>query len=114
MQLDRAIYNYKSTPFNMIIMDFINPATILVFGLNIAEEYVVIILCMSSFRLHNRILKCCALVAATLVLPALAYADRDHDRASSRDSDEHRATADGPAIGIATSQLYLRQTQGGC
>jgi hypothetical protein len=47
-------------------------------------------LCMSSFRLHNRILKCCALVAATLVLPALAYADRDHDRDSSRDSDEHR------------------------
>jgi hypothetical protein len=47
-------------------------------------------LCMSSFRLHNRILKCCALVAATLVLPALAYADRDHDRDSSRDSDGHR------------------------
>jgi hypothetical protein len=47
-------------------------------------------LCMSSFRLHNRILKCCALVAATLVLPALAYADRDHDTDSSRDSDEHR------------------------
>jgi hypothetical protein len=47
-------------------------------------------LCMSSFRLHNRILRCCALVAATLVLPALAYADRDHDRDSSRDSDEHR------------------------
>jgi len=68
-------------------------------------------LCMSSFRLHNRILRCCALVAATLVLPALAYADRDHDRDSSRDSDEHRETI---AIGIATSQLYLRQTQGGC
>jgi hypothetical protein len=47
-------------------------------------------LCMSSFRLHNRILRCCALVAATLVLPALGYADRDHDRDSSRDSDEHR------------------------
>lgn len=49
---------------------------------------------MSSLRLHNRILKGCALVAATLVLPALAYADRghdDHDRASSRDRDEHRA-----------------------
>ena len=46
---------------------------------------------MSSFHLHNRILKCCALVAATLVLPALAYADRDHDRGSSRDNDEHRA-----------------------
>ena len=48
---------------------------------------------MSSFRLHNRILKGCALVAATLVLPALAYA-RDHDdndRAISRDSDGHRA-----------------------
>ena len=46
---------------------------------------------MSSFRLNNRILKCCALVAATLVLPALAYADRDHDRGSNRDNDEHRA-----------------------
>ena len=49
---------------------------------------------MSSSSLHNRILKRCALVAATLVLPALAYADRDHDdhdRASSRDSDGHRA-----------------------
>jgi len=46
---------------------------------------------MSSFRLHNRILKGCALVAAALVLPALAYADRDHDRGSSRDKDEHRA-----------------------
>jgi hypothetical protein len=65
-------------------------------GLNITEGYAVISLCMSSFRLHNRILKCCALVAATLVLPALAYADRDHDKdrdqdkGSSRDSDEHR------------------------
>lgn len=49
---------------------------------------------MSSFRLHYRILKGCALIAATLVLPALAYADRDHDdhdRGISRDSDEHRA-----------------------
>ena len=45
---------------------------------------------MSSFRLYNRILRCCALVAATLVLPALAYADRDHDRGNSRDNDEHR------------------------
>lgn len=58
------------------------------------EGYVAINRCMSSFRLHNRILKGCALVAATLVLPALAYADRDHDdhdRARSRDRDEHRA-----------------------
>ena len=25
MQLDRAIYNYKNTPFDMVIIDFIKP-----------------------------------------------------------------------------------------
>ena len=45
---------------------------------------------MSSFRLHNRITKVCALLAVTLVLPALAYADRDEDKGNNRDKDEHR------------------------
>jgi hypothetical protein len=44
---------------------------------------------MSSFRLHNRIRKGCALFAATLILPTLAYADRDQDRGNNRDKDEH-------------------------
>jgi hypothetical protein len=41
-------------------------------------------------RFPNRIRKVCALVAATLILPALAYADRDHDRANNRDNHEQR------------------------
>ena len=49
---------------------------------------------MSSFRLHNRIPKVCALLAATLILPALAYADRDEDRGNNRDKDEHRGDRD--------------------
>jgi hypothetical protein len=35
---------------------------------------------MLPSRLHNPLRKTCALVAVTLILPALAYADRDHDR----------------------------------
>jgi hypothetical protein len=45
---------------------------------------------MSSFRLPYRIPKVCALLAATLILPALAYADRDQDRGNNRDNDDHR------------------------
>lgn len=43
-------------------------------------------------RFPNRIRKVCALVAATLILPALAYADRDHDRGNDRDNnrDNHQ------------------------
>jgi hypothetical protein len=41
-------------------------------------------------RFPNRIRKVCALVAATLILPALAYADRDHDRDNNRDNHEQR------------------------
>ena len=77
----------------MIIMDFIEQTNKFYNWVNIAEGYAAINVCMSSFRLHNRILKACALVAATLVLPALAYADfyhDDHDRSSNRDRDEHR------------------------
>lgn len=45
---------------------------------------------MNLLPLNNRIRKSCVLVAAALVLPALAYADRDHDRGNNRDNDEHR------------------------
>jgi hypothetical protein len=59
----------------------------------------------SKSRVHN----VCALVAASLILPAMAFADRDHDRDNVRD--EQRG---GDATGMTASQLYLRQTQGGC
>ena len=45
---------------------------------------------MLPSRLHNHLLKTCALVAVTLILPALAYADRDHDRDNNRDNHEQR------------------------
>jgi hypothetical protein len=32
---------------------------------------------MGSFRSHDHLRKVCALLAATLILPALAYADKD-------------------------------------
>jgi hypothetical protein len=35
---------------------------------------------MSSFRPRDHFRKVCALVAASLILPALAYANRDNDR----------------------------------
>jgi len=35
---------------------------------------------MSSFRLHGHLGKVCALVAATLILPALAYAGTDNGK----------------------------------
>ena len=45
---------------------------------------------MFSSCLHNHLRKTCALVAVTLILPALAYADRDHDRDNNRDNHEQR------------------------
>ena len=39
---------------------------------------------MSSFRSHHHLRKVCALLAATLILPALAYADKD-----GKDKDKH-------------------------
>jgi hypothetical protein len=42
---------------------------------------------MMKFR--NRFGKVCAVATATLILPALAYADRDHDRGNNRDNDDH-------------------------
>jgi hypothetical protein len=43
-------------------------------------------------RLHNQLRKTCALVAVTLILPALAYADRGHDRDNDRDNHEQRGS----------------------
>jgi hypothetical protein len=40
-------------------------------------------------KIHNRIGKVCALVAATLTLPVLAYADSG--KGSKGDKDEHRS-----------------------
>jgi hypothetical protein len=45
---------------------------------------------MVPSRLHNHLRKTCALVAVTLILPALAYADRDRDRDNNRDNHEQR------------------------
>jgi hypothetical protein len=45
---------------------------------------------MFPSRLHNHLRKTCALVAVTLILPALAYADRDHNRDNNRDNNEQR------------------------
>jgi hypothetical protein len=35
---------------------------------------------MKPFLLHNHLRKVCALVALTLILPGLAYADRDNNK----------------------------------
>jgi hypothetical protein len=45
---------------------------------------------MSPSPLHHHLRKTCALVAVTLILPALAYADRDHDSDNNRDNHEQR------------------------
>jgi len=91
MQLERAIIFTRARAFYGGFGYYKTDANGAVSRLNIIKRYVVINLCMSLFCSHNRILKCCSLVAAALVIPALAYADRDQDRGSSRDSDEHRA-----------------------
>ena len=49
----------------------------------------------------NSIRKVCALVAATLILPALAYADRDHEKNNNRDKREHRGGDRDPANHIS-------------
>jgi hypothetical protein len=51
---------------------------------------------MSSFLPRDYFRKVCALVAASLILPALAYADRDNDKGQHwrADNDEHHGTGD--------------------
>jgi hypothetical protein len=44
-------------------------------------------------KLHNRISRFCVLLAATLVLPILAYADHDGGKGTKVDNDEHRWSA---------------------
>src|SRR5260370_3494294 len=41
-------------------------------------------------RLQNRVRKICALVAATLILPALAYADHDSGKGNKGDKDQNK------------------------
>jgi hypothetical protein len=45
---------------------------------------------MFPSRSHNHLRKTCALLAVALILPALAYADRDHDKDNNRDNHEQR------------------------
>jgi hypothetical protein len=51
---------------------------------------------MSSFRPRDHFHKVCALVAASLILPALAYADRDNDKGNRGrgDNDEQHGNGD--------------------
>ena len=51
---------------------------------------------MSSFRSRDHFRKVCALAAAFLMLPVLAYADRDNDRVNDGkgDNDQHHAKGD--------------------
>jgi hypothetical protein len=51
---------------------------------------------MSFFRPRDHFRKVCALVAASLILPALAYADRDNDRVNHGrgDNDQHQGKGD--------------------
>ena len=51
---------------------------------------------MSSFRPRDHFRKVCALVAASLIVPPLAYADRDNDRVNHGrgDNDEHQGKGD--------------------
>ena len=45
---------------------------------------------MKYLKLHNGISKVCALGAAILILPVLAYADHDSGKGNKSDNDEHR------------------------
>jgi len=51
---------------------------------------------MSSFRPRDHFRKVCALVAASFILPALAYADHDNGMGNHwrTDNDEHHARGD--------------------
>jgi hypothetical protein len=61
---------------------------------------------MISFQNHIR--KVCALVAATLVLPALAYADRDNDKGEKGEKSEHKGKgSDIPTVPEANAGWVL-------
>ena len=66
---------------------------------------------MHSPQLKSRVRTLSALVAASIVLPALAYADRDNDKDSHR---ENNGRGDNDEImRIGTFRLSPKQTQGG-
>ena len=49
---------------------------------------------MKYLQLQNHGRKVCALVAASLILPALAFADHDNDKDSSREKNQGRGDND--------------------
>jgi hypothetical protein len=64
-------------------------------------------------RLKSRVRNLCALVAASLILPALAYADHDNDKGSYRenhwrgDNDEHHGDPRISAVPEANTGIVL-------
>ena len=51
---------------------------------------------LKEFQTHNCIAKVCALIAATLILPAMAYADHDKWKGNEGDKDRDRHVATVP------------------
>jgi hypothetical protein len=49
---------------------------------------------LKDFQTHNCIAKVCALIAATLILPALAYADHDKWKGNEGGNDDHNRDKD--------------------
>jgi hypothetical protein len=68
---------------------------------------------MKYLQLHNNVRKVCALVAASLILPALAYADHDNDKDSYRDNhgrgdkDDHQGDPRISAVPEANTGIVL-------
>ena len=73
--------------------------------LKVRQRYSVLItMYLKNLSIHNGIWKFCVLTAATLILPSLAFADRDNGKGNKGDNDEHRwgdhDTDKGPAKNI--------------
>ena len=74
---------------------------------------VVLMKLMQHPRLKSRVRTLSALVAASIALPALAYADRDNDKDAHRenhgrvDNDEHRADRNIPVVPEANAGWVL-------
>jgi hypothetical protein len=56
-------------------------------------------------KVHKSIGKVCALVATTLMLPALAYADRDDHRGNDNSYGVHSVPDGGPGIVLLTTAI---------
>ena len=67
---------------------------------------------MKYLQLQNHGRKVCALVAASLILPALAYADHDNDKDSYRDN--HGRVTRMIIMGICAFRRFPRQIQESC